>query len=58
MAEFRRLSANTPRLGCRTLDILHVACACQLKPDRFLSFDTRRIELAKAAGLSVFERKS
>lgn len=55
MAEFRRLSENTPRMGCRTLDILHVACACQLKPDRFLSFDTRQIALAKAAGLSALE---
>jgi predicted nucleic acid-binding protein len=53
MAEFRRLSALTPGLGCRTMDILHVACACQLKPDRFLSFDTRQNELAMAAGLAV-----
>lgn len=52
-AEFRRLSALTPRLGCRTMNILHVACACQLKPDRFLSFDTRPNEIAMAAGLAV-----
>ncbi len=55
MAEFRRLSAHTPHLGCRTMDILHVACGCLLKPDRFLSFDTRQNELAKAAGLPVME---
>lgn len=55
MAEFRRLAARTPRLGCRSMDILHVACACLLKPDRFLSFDTRQKELATAAGLSVLE---
>lgn len=55
MADFRRLAAHTPRLGCRTMDILHVACACQLKPDQFLSFDTRQIELAKIAGLAVLK---
>ena len=53
MAEFRRLSVHTTRLGCRTMDVLHVACACQLLPDRFISFDARQIKLAEAAGLTV-----
>lgn len=53
LAEFRRLAAHTPELGCRTMDILHVACACHLGADRFLSFDTRQNNLAKAAGLTV-----
>ncbi len=57
MADFRRLSAHTRQLGCRTMDILHVAYACQLKPDQFLSFDTRQIQLAEAAGLPVCNLK-
>ena len=47
MADFRLLSELTPRLGCRTMDILHVACAMQLKPDVFLTFDHRQRELAQ-----------
>jgi predicted nucleic acid-binding protein len=50
MADFRQLSELTPRLGCRTMDILHVACAMQLKPNAFLTFDHRQRELAKRAG--------
>lgn len=49
MADFRQLSDLTPRLGCRTMDILHVACALQLRPKAFLSFDHRQRELAKIA---------
>ena len=49
MADFRELSQLTPRLGCRTMDILHVACAIQLKPKTFLTFDHRQRELAKMA---------
>lgn len=54
MADFRRLSALSPRLGCRTMDILHVACASQLGVDSFLSFDDRQKRLAAAAGLAVW----
>jgi len=54
MDEFRRLSALTPRLGCRTMDILHVACASQLRPNHFLTFDSRQKKLAAAAGLPVY----
>ena len=50
MADFRLLSELTPRLGCRTMDILHVACAMQLKPDVFLTFDRRQLELAQTPG--------
>jgi hypothetical protein len=50
---FKKLSALKPRLGCRTMDILHVACACQLKPQLFISFDHRQQKLGEAAGLSV-----
>ena len=31
-ASFHDLSRETMRLGCRTMDILHVACALQLSP--------------------------
>lgn len=54
MESFRKLSAHTPELGCRTLDILHVACALQLQPTRFASFDQRQRALAQRAGLEVF----
>ena len=47
MADFRKLSRRTPRLGCRTMDILHVACSLQIRPKAFLTFDRRQRELAK-----------
>jgi predicted nucleic acid-binding protein len=40
-----------PKLGIRTLDSLHVACALELKAKRFWTFDDRQGKLAKAAGL-------
>ena len=51
--KFRELSARTPQLGCGTMDILHVACACQLEAGRFLTFDERQATLAREAGLKV-----
>ena len=42
-----------PTLGVRTLDSLHVACALELKADRFWSFDARQERLAVAAGLDT-----
>jgi predicted nucleic acid-binding protein len=53
MGSFRALSRQTPRLGCMTMDILHVACALQLSPAQFLSYDERQRALASHAGLSV-----
>lgn len=53
MHTFRRLSAETPRLGCRTMDILHVACAVEISASGFLTFDKRQTELAHFAGLNV-----
>jgi predicted nucleic acid-binding protein len=44
---------HTPELGTRSLDVLHVACALELKLQRFLTFDSRQRELAKRAGLRV-----
>jgi predicted nucleic acid-binding protein len=40
-----------PKLGARTLDSLHVACALELKAERFWTFDERQAKLAKAEGL-------
>ena len=46
------LSRNhTPRLGTRSLDVLHVACALELKFRYFLTFDSRQQQLAAAVGL-------
>lgn len=50
MFDFRRLSGSTSRLGCRTMDILHVACALQLQADVFLTFDLRQRALARTTG--------
>ena len=40
-----------PKLGVRTLDSMHVACALELKAERFWTFDERQAKLAKAEGL-------
>jgi len=53
MRTFHRLSRETPRTGCRTMDIFHVACALQIPSCRFLTFDRRQILLARWAGLDV-----
>jgi predicted nucleic acid-binding protein len=42
-----------PKLGTRTLDSLHVACALELKAKQFWTFDDRQAKLAKAAGLKT-----
>jgi hypothetical protein len=42
---------RTPQLGTRTLDILHVASAMELKTDMFYTFDRKQEELARAEGL-------
>jgi predicted nucleic acid-binding protein len=44
---------HTPTLGTRSLDVLHVACALELKRHRFLTFDQRQQRLAAAAGLRL-----
>ncbi len=45
--------AHTPTLGTRALDVLHVACALELKLRHFLTFDDRQRKLAAAAGLKL-----
>jgi len=41
----------TPKLGTRSLDVLHVACALELKLGYFLTFDARQQELAVSAAM-------
>ena len=40
-------------LAMRTLDSLHVACALELKVERFWTFDERQAKLARAEGLKT-----
>ena len=40
-----------PKLGVRTLDSLHVACALELNAEQFWTFDDRQRTLARAVGL-------
>ena len=42
-----------PTLGVRTLDSLHVACALELRADKFWTFDDREARLAEAVGLDT-----
>ncbi len=44
---------HTPGLGCRSLDVLHVASALELGFKNFLTFDRRQHKLAQAAGLKA-----
>lgn len=53
MDTFRRLSEKTPALGCRTVDILHVACALEVGATEFMTFDQRQSSLAAITGLRV-----
>ncbi len=48
----------TPRVGTRTLDVLHVACALELQHRSFLTFDLRQRNLARAVGLRVLTPKN
>jgi predicted nucleic acid-binding protein len=42
-----------PALGVRTLDSLHVACALELRAEKFWTFDDRQARLAEAVGLDT-----
>jgi predicted nucleic acid-binding protein len=44
---------HCPKLGIRTLDSLHVACALELKAERFWTFDEKQAKLARAEGLKI-----
>jgi predicted nucleic acid-binding protein len=41
------------KLGTRSLDVLHVACALELGLKRFVTFDDRQQKLARAVGLKI-----
>jgi hypothetical protein len=41
----------TPEIGCRSLDVLHVACALELGLPSFLTFDLRQRRLARSVSL-------
>ena len=55
MKRFRQLSLHSMKIGTRTLDVMHVACACEIQADAFISFDERQRALAKRAELTVLE---
>ena len=44
---------RTPQLGCRSLDVLHVASALVLQADTFYTFDRTQGKLATTEGLTV-----
>lgn len=44
---------HTSTLGCRSLDVLHVASAAELGLRYFVTFDLRQQQLARAVGLKV-----
>lgn len=44
---------HTRSIGCRSLDIVHVASAVELEFRYFATFDVRQQELARLAGLKV-----
>jgi predicted nucleic acid-binding protein len=46
-------AGHSATLGCRTLDIIHVAAALVLEVNEFVTFDGRQGALAKQAGLTV-----
>ena len=50
-AELSRI--HTPVLGCRSLDVLHVATALELGLRSLVTFDGRQQRLARAAGLKA-----
>jgi predicted nucleic acid-binding protein len=45
--------AHTPTIGCRTLDVLHVATALELNVRDFVTFDRRQRQLARVVGLKT-----
>ena len=48
---------HTAALGCRSLDVLHVASALELGMRRFLTFDLRQQKLARTVGLKPVEAR-
>lgn len=46
-------ASHAATLGCRTLDIIHVAAALVIGVNAFITFDNRQAALAKLSGLPV-----
>jgi len=44
---------HTPVIGCRSLDVLHVASALELGLRQFVTFDARQQQLVRAVGLKL-----
>jgi hypothetical protein len=44
--------AHTPSIGCRSLDILHIAIAADIQAAEFITTDGRQSRLAQAMGLT------
>lgn len=44
---------HTRKLGCRSLDVLHVASAVEMNLKYFVTFDQRQQQLATAVGLEL-----
>jgi hypothetical protein len=44
---------HSPGIGCRLVDVFHVACALELGLANFLTFDLRQRRLVRAAGLKA-----
>ena len=44
---------HSPRIGCRSLDVLHVTLAKKLNASEFFTFDERQRSLAVVLGLAV-----
>lgn len=45
--------AHSPKLGTRSLDVLHVASALELEMRFFVTYDQRQAGLARAVGLKT-----
>ena len=48
---------HSTEILCRTLDILHIAAALELRATRFVSADDRQLALALATGLEAVDIK-
>jgi predicted nucleic acid-binding protein len=51
------VAAHAAQLLCRSLDVLHVACALQLECTRFVTADDRQLALARAVGMTTADIK-
>jgi hypothetical protein len=50
---FQMAASHSASVGCRSLDVLHIATARKIGATELLSFDSRQRTLAQAVGLTV-----